>query len=326
MVYVLALAAALSNALISIFQRMGVEDAKADDTLKLSLITHAIRRGIWLAGFALMVASFILQALALHFGSLSEVQPILVTELLFLVFILSVWFMYRTGVVEWAGVVLAAGGLAGFLYFSSPTPGNGVPSNRDWLIVGGSCVAAMALTTLLALRGPRWWRAASFGAAAAIGYAFTASLTKEVTGFVATDWTTIFVHWQTYGVAVFGVLSVFLTQNSFHAGPIGASQAALVLVDPLVSISIGIALFSDNLQTQGARGPLEAVSLLVLIVGGFILSHSSAVAMLKGEDGVEGDLLAPRLQSRREARKARKASTVGPLTEPESTLTSSSRA
>ncbi len=306
MVYVLALAAALSNALISIFQRMGVEDAKKEDTLKLSLITHAIRRGIWLAGFALMVASFILQALALHFGSLTEVQPILVTELLFLVFILSVWFMYRIGVREWIGVVLAAGGLAGFLYCSSPTPGNEVPSNRDWILVGGACVGGMAITTLLALRGPRWWRAAAFGAAAAVGYAFTASLTKEVTGFVATDWTHMFAHWQTYGVAVFGVLSVFLTQNSFHAGPIGASQAALVLVDPLVSISIGIALFDDNLQTQGARGPLEAISLLVLIIGGFILSHSSAVAILKGEEGAEGDLLAPRLESRRQARRARR--------------------
>ncbi|MBV8463440.1 MAG: DMT family transporter, partial [Acidimicrobiales bacterium] len=249
MVYVLALAAALSNALISIFQRMGVEDAKQEDTLKLSLLTHALRRGIWLLGFALMIASFILQALALHIGSLSEVQPILVTELLFLVFILSVWFQYTTGLVEWVGVVLAAAGLAGFLFFSSPTPGGEVPSNRDWIIVGGSCVLGMAVATVAALRGPRWWRAAAFGAAAAVGYAFTASLTKEVTQFVATDWTHMFVHWQTYGVAVFGVLSVFLTQNSFHAGPIGASQAALVLVDPIVSISIGIALFADNLQT-----------------------------------------------------------------------------
>ncbi len=88
---------------------------------------------------------------------------------------------------------------------------------------------------------------------------------------------------------------MFLTQNAFHAGPIGASQAALVLVDPIVSISIGIALFGDNLQTSGYRGPLEAVSLLLLIVGGFVLSHSSAVAVLKGE-GETADLLKPRLR------------------------------
>lgn len=325
MVYVLALAAALSNALISILQRMGVEDAKKEDTLRLSLLAHAIRRGVWLAGFALMITSFIVQALALHFGSLSEVQPILVCELLFLVFILSTWFEYRTGVVEWVGVALATCGLAGFLYFSTPAPGNEVPSGSDWLIVGGSCVAGMVVATALATRGPRWWRAAAFGAAAAVGYAFTASLTKEVTQFISTDWTSMFVHWQTYGVVVFGVVSVFLTQNSFHAGPIGASQAALVLVDPLVSISIGIALFNDNLQTAGARGPLEAISLLLLIAGGFILSHSSAVAMLKGEEGegAEGDLLAPRLQSRRSARAARRLAEQ--RADPEPRLSSSTR-
>jgi drug/metabolite transporter (DMT)-like permease len=303
MVYVLAVAAAFSNALISVLQRMGVEDAGEEDTLKLSLITHAIRRGVWLAGFALMIGSFVLQALALHFGDLTEVQPILVTELLFLVLILSVAFDFQTGPREWIGVILATAGLAGFLYFSSPTPGNKLPGNLDWLLVGSSCVFLMIVCTVLALRGPRWFRAAMFGTAAAIGYAFTASLTKEMTHFIAVDWPTMFLHWQTYGVAVFGLLSVFLTQNAFHAGPIGASQAALVLVDPLVSISIGIALFGDILQTSGAHGPLEAISLLLLIVGGFILSHSSAVAILKGEEGArgkEGDLLAPRLQHRNE--------------------------
>jgi drug/metabolite transporter (DMT)-like permease len=304
MVYFLAVAAALSNALTSVLQRMGVEDAKDEDTLKLSLMTHALRRGVWLAGFALMIGSFILQAFALHLGDLTEVQPILVTELLFLVFILSLWFDYRMGLREWTGVVLATAGLAGFLAFSSPTPGGKLPGNLDWLLVGCSCVFLMAIATVLALRGPRWFRAAMFGAAAAIGYAFTAALIKEMTHFIAVDWPTMFLHWQTYGVAVFGLLSVFLTQNAFHAGPIGASQAALVLVDPLVSISIGIALFSDNLKTAGARGPLEAISLLLLIVGGFILSHSSAVAMLKGEEGAEGragDLLTPRLKRRRQA-------------------------
>lgn len=137
-----------------------------------------------------------------------------------------------------------------------------------------------------------------FGASAAIGFAFTASLTKVVAGFAADNWTSIFSHWQTYALALFGAFSFFLTQNAFHAGPIGASQASIVLIDPLVSIAIGITLFGDDLQTNGVRGPLEALSLLLLIVGGVVLSHSSAVAMLKGDDGAAGDLLAPRLRTR----------------------------
>ncbi|MHB8429579.1 MAG: DMT family transporter [Acidimicrobiales bacterium] len=295
MVYFLATAAALSNALISILQRIGVEDAPDKETLKLSLIAHALRRGVWLAGFALMIGSFVLQAIALHFGDLSEVQPILVSELLFLVLILSVWFDYRVGAREWLGVILAVGGLAGFLAISSPTGGDRLPTNFHWLLAGGSAVAAIAVAVLLALRGPRWWRAGMFGTSAAISFAFSAALTKVVTHYIAVDWTQIFSHWETYALAIFGVLAVFLTQNAFHAGPIGASQAALVLVDPLVSIAIGLALFGDNLQTGGARGPLEALSLLTLIIGGFVLSHSSAVALLKGE-GANSDQLAPRFR------------------------------
>jgi hypothetical protein len=277
---------------------MGVEDAKEEDTLRLSLITHALRRGVWLAGFALMIASFVMQALALHAGDLSEVQPLLVTELLFLVFILATWFGYPIGRREWFGVTVAAGGLAGFLAFSAPTGGNKLPRNLDWLLVGGSVVAAMIVTTVLALRGPRWWRAAMFGTAAAIAYAFTAALTKEVTHYVAADGAGVFLHWETYGLALFGATAVFLTQNAFHAGPLAASQSTLVLVDPLASICIGIALFGDSLRTSGPYGPLEALSLLVMFMGAVFLSNSPLITGMKSEGkGVEYDeMLSRRLK------------------------------
>ena len=95
MVYVLALLAALSNALTSVLQRMGVEDAPEESTMRLSLLTHAMRRGVWLLGFLFMVCAFLFQAFALHVGRLSVVQPILTAELLFLVFILGTYFGFK---------------------------------------------------------------------------------------------------------------------------------------------------------------------------------------------------------------------------------------
>src|ERR1700722_19929762 len=92
MVYVLALGEALSNALTSVFQRMGVEDAHEESTMRLSLVTHALRRGVWLLGCLFMVCAFLFQIFALHVGRLSVVQPILTVELLFLVFILGTYF------------------------------------------------------------------------------------------------------------------------------------------------------------------------------------------------------------------------------------------
>jgi uncharacterized membrane protein len=297
LVYVLALCASLANALTSVFQRIGVENAPADATLRLSLIRYALRRGIWLLGFALMIVSFVVQAVALHFGRLSEVQPILTTELVFLTAILATWFGFRMGLREWLGSLAVTAGLAGFLYFAHPQYGMVPPPLWRWGIACAATTAAIAGTVALALRGPRWWRAAMFGTGAAIGYAFTAACTKVVSDYAAQDWTQLYRHWQTYALALFGVLALFLTQNAMHAGPIVASQSTLVLVDPLASILVGVWLFGDNLQTSGAAGPLEALSLLVAFAGAFVLAYSPLISGLRA-GGEYSESLSDRSRSR----------------------------
>jgi drug/metabolite transporter (DMT)-like permease len=283
MVYVLALAAALSNALTSVFQRMGVEDAPEESTMRLSLLTHALRRGVWLLGFLFMVCAFLFQAFALHAGRLSVVQPMLTAELLFLVFILGTYFGYKVRAREWIGATAIAAGLSGFLVFAQPGGGERVPSTTGWLVGGGASAAVIAASVVATRRGPRWWKAAMFGTAAAMAFAFTAALIKVVSDYVTTDWVNLVTHWQTYALIVFGVAGLFLAQNAFHAGPLAASQSTLVLVDPLFSIVIGIALFGDSLRTNEPWGPLEAISLLVMFVGAVFLSHSPLVTGLKGE-------------------------------------------
>jgi len=294
MVFVLALGAALANALTSVFQRMGVERAPADTTLRLSLLAYALRRRVWLLGFALMILSFLLQAVALHFGRLSQVQPVLTTELVFLVVILALWFGFAITRRELLGALAVTGGLAGFLLFANPEYGTLSPPLWQWMATVAACAAAIAVAVVLALRGPRWWRAAMFGTGAAISFAITAACTKEVSGYVATDWASIYRHWQTYALAGFGTLAVFLAQNAFHAGPIVASQSTIVLIDPLASILIGIGLFGDNLRTSGPWGPLEALSLLVMFAGAFSLAHSPLVSGMKGGGDEYHELLSQR--------------------------------
>ncbi len=298
MVYVLAVAAALSNALTSVFQRMGVEDAPQETTMRLSLMAYAVKRGVWLLGFGFMICAFLLQAFALHIGKLSVVQPILTMELLFLVAILGTYFRFQISVREWVGASAIAFGLSGFLFFAAPGGGTATPTNLGWIVVGSASVLLICVTVVATRWGPRWWKAAMFGSSAAIAYAFTAALIKTVSDYAANDWVTLFEHWQTYGVIVFGLLGLFLTQNAFHAGPLAASQSTLVLVDPLVSICLGIALYGDSLRTGGAYGPLEALSLLVMFMGAVFLSNSPLITGIKSEgEGAEYDeMLARRLK------------------------------
>jgi drug/metabolite transporter (DMT)-like permease len=284
MVFVLALGAALANALTSIFQRMGVEKAPESATLRLSLITHALRKRVWLLGFGLMIVSFLLQATALHLGRLSQVQPVLTTELVFLVAVLATWFGFTVGRREWLGSALVTAGLAGFLYFAHPEYGMQSPPLWEWLIAGGACTVAIGVAIALALRGPAWWRAAMFGTAAAISFAFTSACTKAVSDFVTKDPDSVFLHFQTYALAVFGGVAVFLAQNALHAGPIVAAQSTLVLVDPLASILIGVGIFGDSLRTSGPWGPLEAISLLLMFAGAYWLAQSPIVSGIYGAD------------------------------------------
>ena len=281
MVYALALLASLANALTSVFQRIGVESAPPDATLRFSLIRHAMKRGVWLLGFGLMIISFVVQAIALHFGRLSQVQPILTVELVFLAAILAIWFGFKMGTREWLGSLGVTAGLAGFLYVAHPQYGMTEPPVWRWSVAAAACTAAIVTAVVLARRGPRWWRASMFGTAAAISYAFTAACTKVVTDYAAADWTQLYRHWQTYALAFFGVLAVFLSQNAMHAGPIVASQSTLVLVDPLASILIGVGLFGDDLATGGSAVPLEALCLLVAFAGAFVLAHSPLISGMR---------------------------------------------
>jgi drug/metabolite transporter (DMT)-like permease len=281
----LALLASFSNALSAIFQRIGVQSAPADSTMSLSLIAHALKRWIWLVGVGLILAGFVLQAVALRFGQLSAVQPIVTTELLFLVLILGIWFRYRVAARDWLGALAAGGGLAAFLLIAAPAGGDTVPSLRHWatafVVLGAAVVGGVALGFV----GPRWFRAAMFGTAAGLMFALAAALTKVFTTLVTEGWGHVFDHWEPYALVATGLFGFFLSQSAYHAGPITASQATLTIVDPLVSVAIGIWLFGDRLQSGGWRLPAEVVAMTTMFTGVLVLSLSPLVAGAKDESG-----------------------------------------
>ena len=247
--------AALANALSAIFQRIGVQNAPADTVMSIQLIRHAFSNAIWFAGLAMIVVGFLLQAGALHFGQLSSVQPMVTTELLFLVLILGVWFRYHLAWREWGGSLAAAGGLATFLVAAAPGGGDLVPDptrldrglRRDRRGFGR--------LSPLGLHRARWFRAAMFGSSGAVVFALSAALTKQFTTLVSEGWGHVFTDWVPYALVATGVIGLFLIQSSFHAGPVTASQAAITIIDPIVSVVLGIYLFHDRLDTAGWRLP-----------------------------------------------------------------------
>ncbi len=290
MAFLLAALAAFTNAITSVLQRIGVESAPESSTLRPSLMAHALKQGIWLVGFALMLVQFGLQATALKFGQLSTVQPVLTTELLFLLLVLAVWFRYRLGAREWLGALTVVVGLGGFFLAARPHGGQVLPSNAEWLVASIVLITAITICIGAGLRGPRWWRAAAFGAATAITAAFGAALTKAITGYISQGWSQVFTHFEPYMLGVTGLGTIFLLQNALHAGPITASRTTLVTVNPLVSIVLGVTLFGDVLRSGVLWISLEVLALAVLGTGVVVLTRSPLVAGAD-DDGTDGEML-----------------------------------
>jgi drug/metabolite transporter (DMT)-like permease len=278
MVYVLAAAAALTSATAGILQRIGVESAPDTDAMRLRLLTHALRRGVWVLGFALLLVTFGLQATALRFGDLTVVQPVLTAEILFLIAILAVVFHRRVGWREVLGAAAIVAGLTGFIVSAHPATGHGVPGAHAWVAVTAAVVAGALVLVIAAQRGPRWWRATAFGAAAGALFAYNASLTKATTTLITGGWGHVFGHWEPYAIGVTGALGFFLLQNALHAGPIAASRATMLMVNPVVSVIIGVFIFDERLRAAPGFIALEVLSLVVMLAGAYMLTQSPLVA------------------------------------------------
>jgi hypothetical protein len=283
---VLAAGAALLSALAVVLQRVAIESAPGS-SLSPRLMTHALKKRGWLIGFGLMLGMFVLQASALRFGQLSVVQPVLTTELIFLVAILVTGFHRTVGWREPLGILAIVAGLAGFFTSASPAIGKGQPDSRAWVVVSVVTVVCALGLVASGRAGPRWWRASALGAASAVLFAYNAALTKTLTKTLTTllrdgGWAHVFAGWEPYLLALSGASGLFLLQSALHAGPITASRTANVIINPLVSIVIGITAFSERLRAGAGFVTLDVLAVAVLCAGVVMLIRSPLVAGLGG--------------------------------------------
>lgn len=286
-VVVLALGAAMFNAASSVLQRSAARGAPAENALRLKLATYLLHRPAWLGGFVAMILAFVCQAAALTKGTLSIVQPILVMELLFVLAIIALRFKVRVGRLEWGGALATVVGLGGFLAIARPTVGSLSPRPLA-LVLAGAGIAAIIGTTIVASRGGSPARkAALFGIAAGATFGFTAAIIKLFTDAIVRDgFGGALLTWPPYALIVTGLAAVFLAENAFQAGPLTASQPALTLTDPIISVAIGVGLFGDRLAHGGLNVTLEVASFAIMAFGVVLLSLSPHVT---GEVGSAAD-------------------------------------
>ena len=129
---VFALAAALSNAVNLMTQHSASVGAPKREK-GWRLVAYLFRQPLWLLGWIAAVGGFAFQAVALHYGQLSVVQPILVTELVFVLVLRRVWIRQDVARAAWTAVLVVCGALAVFLAMAEPTGGHPTPETAEWL-------------------------------------------------------------------------------------------------------------------------------------------------------------------------------------------------
>ncbi len=269
-----ALLGSFSQALTSVLQRLANVTGHEKGRSAWATTKYLIRQPMWLLGMVTMGGTFIFTALALYFGQLATVQPILVTELIFTLALRVLWLRDRIATRTWGAAALLCAGLCGFLVVANPQEGHGHPTFGKWALALGSRGILIVALLVLSRWGSPARRAALLGAAAALVWAIDAAFVKAATEVLAHEgWSGLFLHWPVYGVVATGVLGTVLLESAFTAGPLAASQSALLIVDPLASIAIGIELFGEQLRNSPVAVFLQVVLLGAMCLGVVLLSR-----------------------------------------------------
>src|SRR6202000_1579032 len=88
------------------------------------LMGYLFRSPLWLAGWGAQVAAFAFQAVALHLGQVSVLQPLLVGGLVLALVLPGVWIRQEVAGAAWAGAGAACAGLAVFIVAAEPRGGH----------------------------------------------------------------------------------------------------------------------------------------------------------------------------------------------------------
>ena len=233
------------------------------------------RDRLWLLGWMVGTGAYFVQAVALHLGSVSVVQALQVTSLLFTLPLSTVGRAERPHARDWLGGGGIVAGLILFLAARGAVHGtDSVHRDRFLFILLMLLSAVVTLTVLAGLHsGPL--RATLLACAAGASFATSASLVKITSddltsrGVAATA-----TDWPGYALALVSVLGVLLQQVAFASGRLPVAATAMIVANPVVGTAIAIVAFAELLPGDPVRLVGLAFGAVLVIVGVTVLSHS----------------------------------------------------
>jgi drug/metabolite transporter (DMT)-like permease len=269
---VLAVAAALIFGVASVADQRSTKRVKTRKALSPQIFLDLMRQPLWLASIGGTVIGFALQVLALKYGPLALVEPLLVCDLIFAVLINS-YLRRRWDPVLLGGVIATAIGVAAFLVIARPSNGRSSVSFLVVLPLAAGLIAAVVGCLAVARRNEAL-RPLALALACGINYGVAAFLVKLVVSDVSGGLPGLLTDWPIYALAIVGPLGFLLNENAFQQGTLIAPVLAIITVcDPIISIALAALWLDEKLNSSPAGIAGEVIALLLMVAGIIVVAH-----------------------------------------------------
>lgn len=276
--YLAALLAAFTFAMSAVLQQESARKLPDEESLSPKMAAELVRDRSWLAGVGAMVGAYLLQAIALGFGPVAVVEPIIVTELIFAVPIAVRHAGKRPGLREWSGMVLAAAGVGAFLIAAHPSGGQVTPALVRWGygFVPWAVVAALLVALARGPEGPR--RAGLLAAAAGVTFGLLSLLTKSMIGVLTHHgFASMLASWQPWVVLSVGALGFLISQSAYQAAPLASSLPIMDTIEPITAVVLAAYVLRERVSLSTADLAVETAGMAATAAGVFLLGRSPLV-------------------------------------------------
>jgi uncharacterized membrane protein len=242
----------------------------------VGLLAQLVRSPRWLAGWAVNLVGFGTHAVALHLGSITIVQALLVVQLLFALPLSTM----RTGDLparrDWLATVAVCAGLVVLLTVRGAVPQTTARHAAvPWLVlVAGALILALVAGARL-VRHRTQTRTALVAVAAGLCFCVTAVFVVLATDDLSRHpFLTTALDWQLVGLVVSTVLGGLLAQDAFASGSLPTALTAMAVTDPVASWVTGALVF-DVHPPFGATALLGSGAAVLLVAAGVTLLANS---------------------------------------------------
>jgi drug/metabolite transporter (DMT)-like permease len=271
-----ALLAALLLAFASAAEHGAANDVPDERAGGLSMLSDLLRRPLWLLGVTSDVSSFVAQGVALAFGSLLLVQPLLVTSLLFALPLSARLAGRRVSRRDWAWAALLTAGLVVFVTVGQPTAGVDRVPFRDWVPAAILVGAVVAVCGIVASTRRGAQRALALASVTGVAYGVTAAMAIGVVHTLGDGVGAVVGSWELWVMLGAAVSGWWLQQSAYQAGALTASLPIVMVGEPVVSITLGVWVLDERIHANAAGWVVLGAAALAIVTGVVALARSAA--------------------------------------------------